>query len=213
MELIGERYEDPSFRHQFSSVVGRDVRRLMQIFDKLAALVSEGDYKREVVDLRATVEDCLVELGAQALPSATGEARLLTFADESTQKHVTATLSHEGPSLLVTGDQSMLKKAIAYLAWYLLRKTPGPTAKIALSLSRLAGEDRVRLTVASRTVEIRPEELLGIFDPIQVVQESLLDVGPCVSQRIIEGQGGRLDVKQGRGEVSFTATLPAAAQA
>ena len=28
MELIGERYDDPSFRLQFSSVVGRDVRRL-----------------------------------------------------------------------------------------------------------------------------------------------------------------------------------------
>ncbi len=210
MELIGERYDDPSFRHQFSSVVGRDVRRLIQIFDKLATLVSEGDYKRDTVDLRAMVEECLVELGAQPLPSATGQARLLSFADESTQKHVTATLSHEGPSLLVTGDRGMLKKAIAYLTWYLLRKTPGPEAKIALSISRLPGEDRARLTVASRTAEVRPEELRGIFDPIQVVQESLLDVGPCVSQRIVEGQGGRLDVKQGRGEVSFTATLAAA---
>ena len=212
MELIGERYEDPAFRFQFSSVVGRDVRRLIQIFDKLATLVNEGDYKRDAVDLRAMAEECLVELGAQPLASATGEARLLSFADESTQKHVTATLSHEGPSLLVTGDRSMLKKAVAYLAWYLLRKTPGPEAKIAVSISRLAGEDRARLTVASRTAEVRVEELHGIFDPIQVVQESLLDVGPCVSQRIIEGQGGRLDVKQGRGEVSFTATLPAATQ-
>ena len=49
----------------------------------------------------------------------------------------------------------MLKKAIAYLVWYLLRKTPGPEAKIALSISRLAGEDRARLTVASRTAEVR----------------------------------------------------------
>src|SRR5262249_50533700 len=212
MELIGERYEDPSFRYQFSSVVGRDVRRLIQIFDKLATLVNEGDYKRDAVDLRAMVEECLVELGAQSLPSATGETRLLSFADESTQKHVTATLSHEGPSLLVTGDRGMLKKAIAYLAWYLLRKTPGPEAKIALSISLLAGEDGARVTVASRAAEGRPEELRGIFDPIQVVQENLLDVGPCVSQRIIEGQGGRLDVKQGRGEVSFTATLLAPAQ-
>ena len=210
MELIGERYDDPSFRHQFSSVVGRDVRRLIQIFDKLATLVNEGDYKRDIVDLRAMAEECLAEMGAQALPSANGEARLLSFADESTQKHVTATLSHEGPSFLITGDRSMLKKAIAYLVWYLLRKTPGTEAKIAVSISRLTGEDRVRLTVASRTAEVRPEELRGIFDPIQVVQENLIDVGPCVSQRIIEAQSGRLEAKQGRGEVSFTATLLAA---
>jgi signal transduction histidine kinase len=210
MELIGERYDDASFRHQFSSVVGRDVRRLVQIFDKLATLVNEGDYKRDIVDLRAMTEECLAEMGAHALPDANGEARLLSFADESTQKHVTATLSHEGSSLLVTGDRSMLKKAIAYLVWYLLQKTSGPEAKIAASISRIAGEDRLRLTVASRTAEVKTDELEGIFDPIQVVQENLIDVGPCVSQRIIEAQGGRLEAKQGRGEVSFTATLQVA---
>lgn len=210
MELIGERYDDASFRLQFSSVVGRDVRRLVQIFDKLATLVNEGDYKRDIVDLRLMLEECLAEMGAHALPDAGGDARLLSFADESTQKHVTATLSHEGSSLLVTGDRSMLKKAIAYLVWYLLRKTPGPEAKIAATISRSAGEDRLRLTVASRTAEVRPEELRGIFDPIHVVQENLIDVGPCVSQRIIEAQGGRLEAKQARSEVSFTATLQAA---
>jgi nitrogen-specific signal transduction histidine kinase len=212
MELIGERYDDATFRNQFSSVVGRDVRRLVQIFDKLAALVNDGDYKRETLDLRQVAEECLAELGAQALPAGDAEARLLTFTDESTQKHVTATLSHEGASFLVRGDHGMFKKAMSYLVWYLLRKTPTPEAKISVSISHLASEDRVRLTVASRSAEVRPEELQAIFDPIQVVQENLIDVGPSVSQRILESQGGRLEAKQGRGEVSFTASLPAAGQ-
>jgi signal transduction histidine kinase len=212
MELIGERYDDATFRNQFSSVVGRDVRRLVQIFDKLAALVNDGDYKRETLNLRQVAEECLAELGAQVLPAAANEARLLSFTDESTQKHVTATLSSEGSSLLVRGDHTMFKKAMSYLIWYLLRKTPGPEAKISASISHLASEDRVRLTVASRSAEVRPEELQGIFDPIQVVQENLIDVGPSVSQRILESQGGRLEAKQARGEVSFTASLPAAGQ-
>jgi PAS domain S-box-containing protein len=212
MELIGERYDDATFRNQFSSVVGRDVRRLVQIFDKLAALVNDGDYKRETLDLRNVAEECLAELGAQVLPATANEARLLTFTDESTQKHVTATLSYEGTSLLVRGDHGMFKKAMSYLIWYLLRKTPGPEAKISASISHLATEDRVRLTVASRSAEVRAEELQAIFDPIQVVQENLIDVGPSVSQRILEGQGGRLEAKQTRGEVSFTASLPASGQ-
>lgn len=212
MELIGERYDDASFRNQFSSVVGRDVRRLVQIFDKLAALVNDGDYKRETLDLRQVAEECLAELGAQALPDGEGQTRLLTFTDESTQKHVTATLSHEGSPFLVRGDHAMFKKAMSYLVWYLLRKTPTAEAKIAVSISHLASDDRVRLTVASRSTEVRVEELQAIFDPIQVVQENLIDVGPSVSQRIIESQGGRLEAKQGRGEVSFTASLPAAGQ-
>ena len=211
MELIGERYDDASFRNQFSSVVGRDVRRLVQIFDKLAALVNDGDYKRETLDMRQVAAECLAELGAQALPDAEGTARLLTFTDESTQKHVTATLSHEEGSFLVRGDHAMFKKAVSYLVWYLLRKTPTAEAKIAVSIAHLS-EDRVRLTVSSRTTEVRAEELQSIFDPIQVVQENLIDVGPSVSQRIIESQGGRLEAKQGRGEVSFTVSLPAAGQ-
>jgi PAS domain S-box-containing protein len=212
MELIGERYDDATFRNQFSSVVGRDVRRLVQIFDKLAALVNDGDYKRETLDLRQVAEECLAELGAQVLPATANETRLLTFTDESTQKHVTATLSYEGTSLLVRGDHGMFKKAMSYLIWYLLRKTPGPEAKISASVSHLATEDRVRLTVASRSAEVRAEELQAIFDPIQVVQENLIDVGPSVSQRILESQGGRLEAKQTRGEVSFTASLPASGQ-
>jgi hypothetical protein len=66
--------------------------------------------------------------------------------------------------------------------------------------------------VASRSTEVRAEELQAIFDPIQVVQEKLIDVGPSVSQRILESQGGRLEARQSRGEVSFLAFLPAAGQ-
>jgi PAS domain S-box-containing protein len=208
MELLEERYDDAGFRNHFASVVGRDVRRLVQMFEKLAALVNEGDYKLEVVDARLAVEECLMELGAQAVPAAGAEARLLTFVDESTQKHVSATYSYEGRTFLVRGDRAMLKKAIAYLVWYLLRKTSSQDAKLSVSVSRLDKEDRVRITVASRTADVRADELHRIFDPIQVVQENLIDVGPCVSQRIIEAQGGRLEARQGRAEVAFTAQLP-----
>ena len=210
MELLGERYDDVSFRHHFTAVVGRDVRRLVQMFDKLAALVNEGDYKRDVVDMRAAIEEALVEMGVAQIPAVPADALLLTFTDESTQKQVTVNFSHEGDTFLVKGDRRMLKKAVAYLVWYLLRKTPGQEAKIAVAISHAAAGEPLRITVASRTAEIKPDELRAIFDPIQVVQESLIDVGPCVSQRILEAQGGHLDVKQGRAEVSFTATLPVA---
>jgi PAS domain S-box-containing protein len=210
MELLDERYDDVSFRHHFTAVVRRDVRRLVQMFDKLAALVNEGDYKRDVVDMRATVEEALIEMGVAQMPAEPAEARLLTFTDESTQKLVTVNFSHEGDTLLVRGDRGMLKKAVAYLIWYLLRKTPGQESKIAVSISHASAGEPLTITVASRTAEVKPDELRAIFDPIQVVQENLIDVGPCVSQRILEAQGGHLDVKQGRAEVSFTATLPVA---
>jgi nitrogen fixation/metabolism regulation signal transduction histidine kinase len=208
MELLQERYDDVSFRYNFTAVVGRDVRRLVQMFDKLAVLVNEGDYKHDVVDIRVAIEESLIEMGVAEMPALSSDTNLLSFTDDSTQKLVTVNFSHEGGPFFVKGDRGMLKKAIAYLIWYLLRKTPGQEAKIALGVSSMTHAEPLRITVASRTAEVKPDELLRIFDPIQVVQENLIDVGPCVSQRILEAQGGHLDVKQGRAEVAFTATLP-----
>ncbi len=210
MELLEERYEDADFRHHFSTVVGRDVRRLVQIFEKLAALVSEGQFNFELVNLRVLVEECLAGIGAVSGTEATNGARLLHMHDETSGKRVSLSVYHEAGPFHVKADPVQLKKAIAYLVWYLMRKTPGDEAKLSVSTDRKTGDDPIRLILASRTAEVGAEELQRIFDPMKVVQESLFDVGPCVSQRIIEAQGGKLEARQGRGEISFVATLPVA---
>src|SRR5437879_10376053 len=55
IELIGERYDDPDFRRHFSSVVRRDVRRLVEGFEELAGLVTEGELNFAIVDAREVV--------------------------------------------------------------------------------------------------------------------------------------------------------------
>jgi hypothetical protein len=42
-----------------------------------------------------------------------------------------------------------------------------------------------------------------------MVQESLIDVGPAVSQRLVEALGGRLRMRQTRHELAFLVTVPA----
>lgn len=210
MELLGERFEDADFRHHFSTVVGRDVRRLVQVFEKLAALVSEGQFNFEVVDLRLLVEECLAGIGAVSGTEATDGARLLHINDEASGKRVSLNVYHEKGPFHVKADPVQVKKAVAYLVWYLMRKTPGDEAKLSISLDRKAGENTIRLILASRTAEVGMEELQRIFDPMKVVQESFFDVGPCVSQRIIEAQGGKLEARQGRGETTFVTSLPEA---
>ncbi len=208
MELLDERYEDADFRQHFSMVVGRDVRRLVQVFEKLAALVSEGQYNFEVVDLRELVEECLTGVGAVSGAGPTNGARLFQVQDEASGKRVSVSFYHENGASQVKADPVQLKKAIAYLVWYLMRKTQSDEAKLSVSIDHKANKDTVLLILASRTAEVGAEELQRIFDPMKVVQESLFDVGPCVSQRIIEAQGGKLEARQGRGETTFVATLP-----
>src|SRR3989441_1226301 len=69
VELIDERYDDPDFRKLFSSVVRRDVRRLVQVFEKLSALVSEGELNFLTVDVHAVVEEVVtaIELADEGL--------------------------------------------------------------------------------------------------------------------------------------------------
>jgi C4-dicarboxylate-specific signal transduction histidine kinase len=87
-------------------------------------------------------------------------------------------------------------------------------AKVSLSMSHGddGGDGGTRLLLTSRTAEVGAEEMQRMFDPMHVVQDSLIDLGPAVSQRLVEAQGGRLQVRQARHELSFMVTLPEAAR-
>ncbi|PYM04837.1 MAG: hypothetical protein DMD82_13250 [Candidatus Rokuibacteriota bacterium] len=206
MELLEERYDDPEFRRHFSTVVLRDVRRVVQVFEKLAALTNEGELTFEAVDVRGAVDEMLAAIGATSTPSDAPGVMLFELVDEAAGKRVLVTVYHEADALLVKAGRPQLQKALSYLVWYLVHKSRGEQARLSISVDR--SEDEVHALIASRTAEANPEELLRLFDPMQMVQESLIEVGPAVSQRILESVGGRLRVRQARHELSFLIALP-----
>jgi signal transduction histidine kinase len=197
VELIGERYDDPDFRRHFSAVVRRDVRRLVEVFEKLAGLVTEGELNFATVDAYEVVTQ-LVEA--------------IDLADDGVGKHLQLDLAPTTEPQLVKVDAGQLRKALAYLIRYLTHNSPSDLAKISLSIGRQDGDaaQDVRIMVGSRTAAVSPEKLARLFDPVQMVQESLIDVGPAVSQRLVEALGGRLSVRQGRHELAFLVSLPPA---
>jgi PAS domain S-box-containing protein len=196
IELIGERYDDPDFRRHFSSVVRRDVRRLVEVFEKLAGLVTEGELNFAIVDAREVVGQ-LVDA--------------IDLADEAAGKHVQLDVVPEATPQLVKVDALQLRKALSYLIRYLTHNSPTDVAKVSVSVGQHEddeGGSDVRILVGSRTASVAPEKLQRLFDPVQMVQESLIDVGPAVSQRLIEALGGRLRMRQTRHELAFLVTLP-----
>jgi signal transduction histidine kinase/CheY-like chemotaxis protein len=213
MELLEERYDDPEFRHHFSTVVRRDVRRVVQVFEKLTALVNEGGLNFELVDLRAVVDEMLAAMGAAPSTTAGDGSVTLEFVEEGSAKRLTVELYRETTPQFVKADRGQLKKALSYLLWYLMHRSPDH-AKVSLSMSHGddGGDGGTRLLLTSRTAEVGAEEMQRMFDPMHVVQDSLIDLGPAVSQRLVEAQGGRLQVRQARHELSFMVTLPEAAR-
>lgn len=198
IELIGERYDDPDFRRHFSSVVRRDVRRLVEVFEKLAGLVTEGELNFATVDAYEAVTQ-LVEG--------------IDLADSGVGKHLQLDVAPTSEAFPVKVDAAQLRRALSYLIRYLTHNSPSDLAKISLAVARHVepdGAQDVRVVVGSRTAVVPPDKFERLFDPVHMVQESLIDVGPAVSQRLVEALGGRLGVKQTRHELSFVVSLPPA---
>ena len=199
IELIGERYDDPEFRRHFSSVVRRDVRRLVEVFEKLAGLVTEGELNFTTVDVHTVVDDVVTAI---------------ELVDEVPARPLQLDVTRETTPQVVKIDPAQLRKALSYLIWYLAHNSPPDQARVSVSVARHAereGGEGVRILIGSRTASVAPEKLHRVFDPVQMVQESLIDVGPAVSQRLVEAVGGQLTVRQGRHELHFLVTLPLAA--
>jgi PAS domain S-box-containing protein len=195
-ELLDERFDDADFRQHFSSVVRRDIRRLLVVFEKLAGLVNPRELNFESIDVHTIIHD-LVES--------------LERSDDGIGKHMQLEVIPDATSQMVRVDAGQLRKALSYLLWYLSHNSPVETAKIAISVGRAKdadGLDQVRIMIGSRTAQIPADRLPRIFDPVQMVQESFIDVGPAVSQRLIEALGGRLRYRETRHEFSFLVTLP-----
>jgi signal transduction histidine kinase len=199
IELIGERYDDPDFRKHFSSVVRRDVRRLVEVFEKLAGLVTEGELNFTTVDVHTVVDDVVTAI---------------ELVDDVPTRPLQLDVTRETTPQVVKVDPVQLRKALSYLIWYLAHNSPPDQARVSVSVARHAereGSEGVRILIGSRTAAVAPEKLHRVFDPVQMVQESLIDVGPAVSQRLVEAVGGQLTVRQGRHELHFLVTLPLAA--
>ncbi len=161
IELIGERYDDPDFRKHFSSVVRRDVRRLVEVFEKLAALVTEGELNFTVVDVHTVVVDVVTAI---------------ELADEAPAKPLQLDVTREAAPQLVKVDAAHLRRALSYLVWYLTHNSPPNQARVSIAVGRHAereGTERVRLQIASRTASVSPDKLHRVFDPVQMVLVSL----------------------------------------
>jgi PAS domain S-box-containing protein len=199
VELIDERFDDPDFRKDFSLVVRRDVNRLVQVFEKLAGLVSGGELHFTLVDAGKVVDDLVASIEGN---------------DESIGRPVHLEVVRDATPNTVRVDVGQLRRALSYLVRYLAQASATEPAKVSISIARATetdGRETVRVLVGSRTASVPPDTLLRLFDPVQMVQESLIDVGPAVSQRIVEALGGQLRLRQGRHELAFLLTLAAQA--
>jgi PAS domain S-box-containing protein len=199
VELLEERVDDSDFRKSFSGVVRRDARRLVQVFEKLAGLVTQGELHLSVVDVQGVIDDVVASIQS---------------GEESGDRQPVIDVTPEARPTRVRIESAQFRRVLTYLIGYVVHNSPSDPARVAISVTRTTeseGGDIARIMVASRTANVGPDALHHLFDPVRMVlRENLIHVGPAVSQRIVEALGGRLRLRQSRAELAFLVTLPVA---
>ncbi|HEV8675943.1 MAG TPA: PAS domain-containing protein [Methylomirabilota bacterium] len=209
LELLPQRYDDPEFRERFFAVVGRDTKHLISLVDKLIVLAGEREYKLDFCDVRELVNDALADLALRLeRPRASQDAAifLLEFPDRSDR--LTAVLYTPEIDLLVKADRDQLGKALGYLLRFVMDRVEADGRVAIHALPDPDHPRTVRLSILGKPATLAPAERERLFSPLAIASERLFDVGPSVSQKIVEAHGGTLAVSGGEGEIRFVVTLP-----
>jgi PAS domain S-box-containing protein len=209
LELLPQRYEDPEFRETFLSVVGKDTQRLISLVDKLITLAGDRDYKADFCDLRQLLHDALEELSVR-LERSRGprDAALFLLQVPERPDQLTAILYAPDGDLVAKVDREQLTKAIGYLVRFLANRVERE-GRVAIHL-QVASDDpgRIRLALTGRPAQLSALERERLFSPLAIASDRLLDVGPGVTQKIVEAHGGALTIGGQEGEIRFVLTLP-----
>jgi PAS domain S-box-containing protein len=213
LELLPQRYDDPEFRERFFAVVGRDTKHLISLVDKLIILAGEREYKLDFCDMRELVDEALQDLALRfEHPRAGQDAAIFLLEVPDRQSRLTAVLYSPATDLTVRADRDQLGKALGYLIRFLMARVE-PDGRVAIHiLPDLDNPRTVRLSMVGKPATLGPPERERLFSPLAIASERLLDVGPSVSQKIVEAHGGSLSVSGAEGEIRFVLTLPRTSQ-
>ena len=97
------------------------MRRLVEVFEKLAGLVTEGELNFAIVDAREVVGH-LVDA--------------IDLADEAAGKHLQVEVVPEAIAQPIKVDVGQLRKALSYLVRYLAHNSPTDAREVTLSVGR-----------------------------------------------------------------------------
>ena len=208
VELLDEQYDDVEFRQHFSTVMKRDVQALDSIAEKLLYFAGKIPYQFERGDLRTAITQCISSLTSDSQYS---QIDYLNEKKQFIPSLANIQVTYESNIPLVKFDQEQFSKSLSYLLLFLAHNLKN-TGKITLSVKNIQGGNKnISMTIAGIGCSLSSDDLQNLFDPFSAEQSTLIDVGPCIAQKIIEEHGGRLDVRQEtENSVTFTIALPLA---
>jgi signal transduction histidine kinase len=209
-ELIDDQYSDPEFRCHFSEVVKRDVQSLDNITEKLIDFSKKITYRFERADINMCIKNYVLSLTSnQYFMKYRLENEEEKHAFKPSVSNVDTVYGNNLP--LVELDEEQFVKALGYIFIYLMNNMDSNgKIQIASSIRQTEYYDKsIYITITGSGCRLSDVELQQLFDPFNVEDSNLIDVGPCIAQKIIEEHGGHLNVRQAKDDqTTFVVSLP-----
>ena len=210
LELLEYQYDDPDLRDQFFHIVKYDVQNLDRITEKLFNFANKRSYRFEFGDINSAIYRSTSSIISNKKFVQRYQTNNEDNTDEFCPTILNIQITNNENLPLFRFDREQLENAITYILMYLMR-TMKIQDKIIIDskLDHNRDHESISLSIAGNTQAFTTEELRQVFDPFSIEQSTLIDVGPCVAQKIINEHGGHLDVRQDKnGHVTFVMTLP-----
>lgn len=189
-QLINEKQTDEDLNGFYLSTVGESVRKLDSLIDKLVTFSSTQDYNFSREDVNEVVHEAS-DLISGILPE-THE-----FSKQPLNK-----------VLYINADKKQLVKAVQYLVLDIIERTPDGTS-ISLTAGTAASDPRKLELTLSFSGEIGLEQEKQILlKPLLDIKELGSELNIPISQKIVEGHNGTLDIRSDEGMNRFVISLP-----
>ena len=209
LELLPQRYDDREFRETFLAVVGKDTQQLISLLDKLIILAGEREYRVDFCDLHELLNEAIEDLALRyERPKPSSEAAVFLLKTPERNDHLTAVLYAPDSDLVVKADRDQLGKALGYLIRFVVNRVEANGRMAIHALPYPDNPHTVRVSILGKPAILTPTERERLFSPLAIASDRLVDVGPGVSQKIVEAQGGTLTLGSQEGEIRFVLTLP-----
>ena len=206
VELLEYQYDDPELRDQFFHIVKYDVQSLDRITEKLFNFANKRSYRFEYGDINSSIYRSTSGIISNRKFVQRYQKNDHDSSDEFYPTILNVQITNNEHLPLFRFDREQLENAITYILMYLIHNMK---AHDKILIDSKLDHEFISLSIAGNIHALSTEELRHVFDPFNIEQSTLIDVGPCVARKIIDDHGGHLEVRQDKsGHATFVMTLP-----
>ncbi|MEW6600105.1 MAG: histidine kinase dimerization/phospho-acceptor domain-containing protein [Nitrospirota bacterium] len=189
-QLLNEKYSDDDLNKFYISTVSQSIRMLDGLIDKLVTFSSSQNYNFEKVD----VNDLINEAESFILKNIPETHK---FSKQLTDKN-----------LYVSIDRKNVIKSVYYLVLHIIDRTPDGTYITMNANPLLQDVPSVEIAVSFAGEEVSGDAKQDLLKPLLDIKHLGTELNIPISNKIIEGHGGSLDMKSGNGLNTFIIKLP-----